>query len=775
MFNSRNLIGAGYAERWREVGALSLYVALVTYFWWPSLWHGQLIIHADSAHLGLSLLKLLHGWLHGGADSLLWSSGIYGGHPIFAESQGGFLNPLNLLCAYFFEPEYGVGVLHWLDMLVAGLGVYALCRALNLDRWAALFAAVATTYSSIWLGFQYNTSVAGAMAWLPWLLAAVQYWLRSPTLARAMLMAIPATLLIYAGYPHIAHGAAIYLACYGVAWGLCKDGRRYLVENSKALLFSGAAAVVVAILLSAVQLFPLIELLQQSHRSSGVSLPFGGLLSAKSYISGLMFFDWAVKPKELIVGSLSSLAVVTLAVLCLCLRMPYTIVAHAVAAFVLFNLGMELASPIFRVIYQYHLIPGLHGYRIMHPFFVPAVIGISVLAAYAATELANRRFHLIFSESASANKARLLFSGLWLLVAVAGIYFFPISYSLLNYAPVLVIGLMVFALIRVGRPKSISAMIAVVVIVDAVFMRSDIFSFHDKAIVAEPESIMAVRNDPGYEDYRSGIYNSSRDGYVFLSSRDPALASQFRRFLSSFSPFPSVMWGVPSINGTLALGMERRAILDDVLEAELNGDEDAQPGRRLIDVLGVRYIALDHEKTRSGFEVLYRDSAASLYVYKNAHALPKFRFYSRFVSVDSPQEALERIKRGDPSTLYIETAKRVGDAGENCKADSDTISIKLQVRTSQRYVAVVDTPCAGWFYIADAHYPGWKAALDGNEVGLYPAEILGKALYLPAGKHRVEVFYQARSFYLGLIASGLGVVAFFCFIWWSRRRENISE
>ncbi len=773
MFKLSSFVWPRSANGLREAGVVLLYVALVSYFWWPSLWNEQLIIHADSAHLGLSLLQLLHGWLHGEVDSLLWSSGIYGGHPIFAESQGGFLNPLNLICAYFFEPEYGVGVLHWLDMLVAGLGVYTLCRVLNLNRWASLFAAVVSTYSSIWLGFQYNTSVAGAMAWLPWLLAAVQYWLKSPSLMRAMLMAIPATLLIFAGYPHIAHGAAIYLACYGLTCGLCMDGRRYLAANYKALVLSGALAVVIAILLSAVQLIPLIELLQQSNRRAGVSLPFGGLLSAESYISGLMFFDWSLAPVERIVGSLSSLAVFSLAVLCLCLRMPFTILAHAVAAFVLFNLGMEFASPIFSVIYKYHLIPGLHGYRIMHPFFVPAVIGISILAAYAVSALSRPRIYLAFRREA-VNNASLVFAGFWLTLALSGIYFYPDSYSLLNYATVVAIGLSIFLLMHFKCFKAIPFTVASIVILDALIVRSDIFSFHDKEVVAEPDTVTMVRRDPGYEDYRSAVSNIAA-AYVFIHPKDPSLAENYRRFLNGFSPFPSVVGGVPSINGTLALGMQRRDILNDVIDAEIGGAGDSPLGRRLIDILGVRYIASGHERTDPGFELLARNDAKDIYLYKNIYALPKFRFYSDVAFVNSPQEALSRISAGDSDALYIETNKPNDHEKVHCAAEAGAVSIAPEVRSSQRYVAAVDTPCAGWFYIADAYYPGWQAMLDGQKAELYPAGILGKALYLPAGQHHVEVFYRARSFHWGLIISGMGVIAFCCIILWSRYRGRIVE
>ena len=58
--------------------AFLIVVGLVTYFWWPALWEGKLIIHGDSAHHGLSLLAY-HSRALAGDESVLWASRIYGG------------------------------------------------------------------------------------------------------------------------------------------------------------------------------------------------------------------------------------------------------------------------------------------------------------------------------------------------------------------------------------------------------------------------------------------------------------------------------------------------------------------------------------------------------------------------------------------------------------------------------------------------------------------------------------------------------------------------
>ena len=758
-------------SRLSECSAVLLYLALVSYFWWPSLWDGQLIIHADSAHHGLSLLQMLQQWLQGSRETLLWSSDIYGGHPLFAESQGGFLNPLNLLAALFFEPTYGVGVLHWADMLLAGYGVYALCRVLRLSPWAALFAAVAASYSTVWIGVQYNTSVAGSLIWTTWTLAGAQYWLNRPCALRAVLMAIPATLLIYSGYPHLAHGVAIYLAGQLLALLIMAEGRALLNQRLRALLVTGIGAVVLALLLSSVQLVPLAELVAHSGRNEGTAMPFAGMLSASSYITGMLFFDWSLVPKHLIVGSQGSLLVCLLALLGLCLRMPVFIVGHAMGGFLLMNLGMEYASPLFTLAYDYHLIPGLHGYRIMFPFFLVGVIGLAVLAAYALTCLARKEWPVPAWLPRWMTGRRWV--GLVTIVALAGSYgFFPEGYSRLNYAFALVMLVFVLVLVRASQERFIPLAAALVMFADVLLVRSDLFSFHEPEAVAQAGVVRAILQDPDYRLYRTATKNGA-GGYVFFSPRDKALARKYRQFLESLSPFPGVVHGVASIDGVLALALERRTLLESRIEPELRGEIEAQPGQRVIDQLGMRYVSFPGQPAATGLTLYYEASGSQ--VYRNEFALPKYRVYQRAEARADVRQVLSAMTEGDPQVLYLEAA-----ALEPAEACTQGAAARVQWReqSDSRYVAEVNSVCPGWLYIADAHYPGWQARVDGKEVKLYPAQVLGKAVRFSAGNSVIEIEYRPLSFYISAVLSGfawLAVLAWLGFAAVTVRRRKIGN
>jgi hypothetical protein len=55
--------------------------------------------------------------------------------------------------------------------------------------------------------------------------------------------------------------------------------------------------------------------------------------------------------------------------------------------------------------------------------------------------------------------------------------------------------------------------------------------------------------------------------------------------------------------------------------------------------------------------------------------------------------------------------------------------------------------------VTDLVYPGWKAYVDGAETPIYRGDALFRTIYIPAGRHAVEMRYRPRSFRLGLLVT----------------------
>ncbi len=63
--------------------------------------------------------------------------------------------------------------------------------------------------------------------------------------------------------------------------------------------------------------------------------------------------------------------------------------------------------------------------------------------------------------------------------------------------------------------------------------------------------------------------------------------------------------------------------------------------------------------------------------------------------------------------------------------------------------------------LADAWFPGWKAALDGIPTKILRGDLLVRAVPIPAGQHQVVFRYDPLSFRLGAKVSGVALVMAF--------------
>lgn len=71
----------------------------------------------------------------------------------------------------------------------------------------------------------------------------------------------------------------------------------------------------------------------------------------------------------------------------------------------------------------------------------------------------------------------------------------------------------------------------------------------------------------------------------------------------------------------------------------------------------------------------------------------------------------------------------------------------------------VETDAPGLLVVADCFAPHWQATIDGQRVPILQANYAFRAVRVPAGQHRVTMWYQPRSTRLGWLVSMLGALA----------------
>lgn len=734
-------------------------IGLVTYFWWPAIWNGQVTLHGDSGSLFTPMLALLSTAWHGG-DSLLWASKIYGGHPLFAEGQSGAASPVNILVAYLFDPNYGAGLLHYIYMLVGGTGVYSLCRVLGITRWSAVFACLAVIFSGTWIHNLHNMAITSSLAWVPWLMVVVESWLKSPSVTRGALLAIPAALIVFSGYPQIAHGAGIYIAVSLVTLFVFRVDREGLRVTWKKYLVTGLLAVVFALGLSAVQLLPLVELAGQSHRANGITMPFGGLTPLWDYLKGL-FYLHPVDSVHRHTASLCSLICTALAVLVVFFKYHSRIWGHALAGFVLFNLSIEYASPIFRLVYDHHLIPGLHNYRISHPLFGVAVIGLAVAGGYALdclraglSESLNRLF--------VKNRKLLVLAGSVFVAGMSLLAIVGLENKLSAFASVcffLLLGAVaVLGFFKRWRLVPVAAVL--VLSVEVLVVRTHTFNFFSPDVTRPPEVVERIRSTPDYLDYRIRMA-ASGSLMTLMAGNNPDVGAAYTRFAKILPHFAGLAWGVPSDDGWLALPMKRRVLADAVLARELAGEAVDAKGTRLLDVLGVRYVSFDSAVTVPGLSLFDKDAVDHVFYYENTRAKPRFQVYGQAAMVADTESAVNGIHSTPEGCLLIESGVNpaAADAGLACDGAKVVASnIDVHEASSTHYSLSVDVDRDAWLFIADANYPGWMATVNGMPRQVYSAQVLGKAVRIDAGRNVVEISYVPRMFYAGAATSAVASI-----------------
>jgi Bacterial membrane protein YfhO len=78
----------------------------------------------------------------------------------------------------------------------------------------------------------------------------------------------------------------------------------------------------------------------------------------------------------------------------------------------------------------------------------------------------------------------------------------------------------------------------------------------------------------------------------------------------------------------------------------------------------------------------------------------------------------------------------------------------------------IEASANSFVVISQTYYPGWQARVDGRPARVWRANYAFQAVEIPAGKHRLLMFYRDRAFLVGLVLSGIGLLG--CAVLWRR-------
>ncbi len=153
------------------------------------------------------------------------------------------------------------------------------------------------------------------------------------------------------------------------------------------------------------------------------------------------------------------------------------------------------------------------------------------------------------------------------------------------------------------------------------------------------------------------------------------------------------------------------------------------------------------ETTLSGIEV-----------YRNKAALPRVFLTGQYEVYEDVDALFARMREPDfapGETVLLEENPPDGFTPEPAGASGHA---KVTTRTNNTVTVSAATPAPAMLVLADAYYPGWKAALNGERVPIIPAYHNFRAVALPQGEHEIVFRFAPASHRWGIGLSLAGIV-----------------
>ena len=156
-------------------------------------------------------------------------------------------------------------------------------------------------------------------------------------------------------------------------------------------------------------------------------------------------------------------------------------------------------------------------------------------------------------------------------------------------------------------------------------------------------------------------------------------------------------------------------------------------------------------------------------LYRNPSVLPRAFLVPRARSVDGAPARPGSLSPGQRALIDPDFDPRLevliaGDlAGEPVAAPDPPRPIERPVEfleySPHRVRLGIDAPRDCWLFTSDAYYPGWEAEVDGEPRPIYRANVGGRAIRVPAGRHEVVFIYRPAPFRRGLFRAAGALLA----------------
>jgi len=726
--------------------------------------HRTLIWDASDYHYPyLSFVSRL--WRHG--ELPRWNPFLFNGYPLLAQPHSQVFYPPNLLItlAAAFTPRvvYFQIVLH---LLLGGFFTYLLAGLWMQSTAARLLAGVVYMLNGFMWNHLEHVAIIDTLVWLPLVLyASARLW-RERTPATFALTVASVALLILAGHPQTFYYSLLLVAAATPFWAMTAPGEPGLRAAWRPGVLL-ALAVVVGLLLCAVQLIPTYELTQLSNRRARVPYEIAvaaGALRPSHLITLLLpDFHGCIHGPYRGQGDISQssiyFGVVPLLLVGLVMASPPRSGARSGMPLLLMALGALLISlgTAGRIDWLlYHLVPGFAAFR------SPAHFAF-IFSLFAAL-LAGQGLEALQSNSFSPIRYLAFLGGLglmlWLLIKFVSPPHPALAANLHRDTVALLAGLVaVVAVVALRRAEILGARSSGILLLAA--------SVLELCVVGRGAVTLGEMNPPTTfcEELPSSLVAAAGGGPG--EGCRPAVppfdhtraASAYRLHVDA----PTYREGDPRTNvgrlsavgfnrfllhqGFLTDGWDpmvlRRHVELHMLLQRLSAASDGKPIEDKVSALG---------------KVLPAANVKHLLIGRDLHEIPDPLPRAYFVFSARPaadgSQALGLL--ADPgvdlrSEVIIEGETPPAPAPPEAKAR--WAPVRFVSQSSAEVSLIAEAPRPGYVVFSDTYYPGWQASVNGRPAPVLRANQSFTAVRVDAGTSEVRFRFRSRALRAGAILS----------------------
>ncbi|MPM81471.1 hypothetical protein SDC9_128524 [bioreactor metagenome] len=148
---------------------------------------------------------------------------------------------------------------------------------------------------------------------------------------------------------------------------------------------------------------------------------------------------------------------------------------------------------------------------------------------------------------------------------------------------------------------------------------------------------------------------------------------------------------------------------------------------------------------------------------ENKEVLSKIRFIQNILFVKDKYEFKDiysKIDFSKTAVLYQENQKDFVNYNDQCVPSKEDIEIIKDEDNNIEFIS--NNNCSSLIFISNSFYPGWQVLVDNQPLKVYQTNHLFQSVFVPAGKHQVNLIYIPTNFKVSiylLISSSIILLA----------------